>query len=867
MLSINAATRLAFLVYLILVPGLLWSQVSGVMTAPNGKPVAGAVVFINHTQARAETDDFGQFVLNDIPPGLQELVAYKKGFTLYRAPMRVQAGRSYNLNLQFVATEKKPRGKSTPESEAAFGQALLGPEGLLIYNPETKVEVEWQDGKFRVLSGPVIAEYPNAGYRITAYFPSTTVADVSEAAYCYQEYQGSNVNQNMAVEQTRIDIYHGSLRHWLAATVKGKAADEGFQVVDARGNALPPAVAVPAASEGYYRIKSDEPLIIRYRSQPATRITLNGPVDFNASGIMINPRQVKAEGPMNKPGLAHQLPLDYRPIEDIQTTFAEALRYFYEKVYVQTDKPYYYPGEPLWFKAYINYYNRSWMDSLSEVLYVEIVSAKKEVLTERMFRIKDGMSHGDFILPDSIAEGTYYLRAYTTLRLNFGDSGLFTKPIRILNLVDKADPTRMRPATENSSVIITPQQKSYKVRDKITLKLQLANNESDLSSDVSVAVTDAAQVIAVPEGQTILNCFPIEKKEIPTINELKYRIERGVSFYAQFLNNKGVPEKTNLNFIQWKTGDVLYAETDEDGKFWQTGLQFTDSALYSYKSDKAKGKPYGRVEVLPRDVPPVQPPDLPQWDIVKAGTVQRIFSEYEVPKDSKLLEAVEVVGSRPENQALEESKRRPYGRADYVLSGKNLNVNSGNLLYALVGKVPGLVVSPTQNTVFFSRAMGTSLTSTGQPMVTINDVPMAGDAATVLQTIDFNTIESIEFTNRLNSLYGEQGQNGVIAVYTKTGAAVDKTDPNFQTIKLPGYSKVRKFQAPDYEKSSGDNQADYRSTIYWNPEVKIVEASGGAQVSFFASDLAGQYRVVVEGVTSGGRPVRGETLITIEEKP
>lgn len=152
-------------------------------------------------------------------------------------------------------------------------------------------------------------------------------------------------------------------------------------------------------------------------------------------------------------------------------------------------------------------------------------------------------------------------------------------------------------------------------------------------------------------------------------------------------------------------------------------------------------------------------------------------------------------------------------------------------------------------------------------MVTINDVPMAGDAATVLQTIDFNTIESIEFTNRLNSLYGEQGQNGVIAVYTKTGAAVDKTDPNFQTIKLPGYSKVRKFQAPDYEKSSGDNQADYRSTIYWNPEVKIVEASGGAQVSFFASDLAGQYRVVVEGVTSGGRPVRGETLITIEEKP
>jgi methionine-rich copper-binding protein CopC len=149
----------------------------------------------------------------------------------------------------------------------------------------------------------------------------------------------------------------------------------------------------------------------------------------------------------------------------------------------------------------------------------------------------------------------------------------------------------------------------------------------------------------------------------------------------------------------------------------------------------------------------------------------------------------------------------------------------------------------------------------------INDVPMAGDAGTVLQSIDYNTIESIEFTNRLNSLYGTQGAFGVISVYTKTGESVDKTDPNFQTIKLPGFAKTRKFQAPEYSNANEDHtQTDYRSTIYWNPDVNT-DANGRATVSFFAADLAGLYRVVVEGVTADGHPVSAQVYLTIEENP
>ena len=41
------------------------------------------------------------------------------------------------------------------------------------------------------------------------------------------------------------------------------------------------------------------------------------------------------------------------------------------------------------------------------------------------------------------------------------------------------------------------------------------------------------------------------------------------------------------------------------------------------------------------------------------------------------------------------------------------------------------------------------------------------------------------------------------------------------------------------------------------------DRTGAATVSFYASDSEGQYRVIVEGVTGDGKPVRGEYLITV----
>lgn len=868
---------LAIILATFLGPFIAEAQVNGVITAPNGKPVEGIQVFINRSTIQSMTDEFGQFELRGVPQGFAEIVAYKKGFQLYRAPMRTQEGKSYNLNLQLIPTSGKVKGKSNPEEIENFKKALLGDETLVALENEKQIQLQRSDGKYLMMSpAPLVVLYPEAGYRITCYFSSAAAQSPADAAIRYEEFQVSDVNQNIAFEKYRMKLFRGSLRHWLMAIIVGKAAEEGFSMEDLQKSPLDEKkiVAGPPAASGYYRIKIEHPITVIYKvpnSGPATStLSATGSVDANKLGAMINPKVLGVEGDMGKSGLAYALPATYLPISgDVESSFAEALKHFYEKVYIQTDKPYYYPGEPLWFKAFLNYYHPEWRDSLSDVLHIDLIGPDRKVLLQKMFRIEKGMAHGDFVFPDSIEAGSYYLRGFTNLNRNFGDHHIFLKPFRVLNIMDRMDPAQQQPPPPVSTIDISSDKYEYKVRDKIMLGLVVKDQQgAPLASHISVAVTDAAQVLAIPEQTSITKDFPIHGDQISRITELKYRIERGVSFYAQFLNNKGVGEKTQLSFIQWETGDVLSAETDDKGMFWQTGLQFTDSARFSYKSDKAKGIPYGSVRVLPRELPEITEVKNPELKVTTAGTVQRIISEYEVPKDNTLLDMVEVTAKRIDTEKIDRAKRRPYGAADRVLTAKNLNPANANLLYSIVGKVPGLVVNPTMGSVYFSRAAASSLVLPTGPMVTINDIPMSGDAGTVLQTIDPSLVESIEFTSRLNSMYGSQGAYGVIAVYTKSGVSVDTTDPNFQTLKLPGFSKSRKFLAPDYENSQTDaTQTDFRSTIYWNPNVETDSKTGASTVSFYAADLPGLYRVVVEGVSVLGQPLRGEIYLTIDERP
>ncbi|MBX3252589.1 MAG: hypothetical protein KF862_00505 [Chitinophagaceae bacterium] len=102
-----------------------------------------------------------------------------------------------------------------------------------------------------------------------------------------------------------------------------------------------------------------------------------------------------------------------------------------EKVYMLFSKSSYVVGETMWFKAIVfEGYNRS---AISTSIFVELYNSNKNQVSRRIVPLFDGEGNGSFVLPDSLKEGAYYVRAYTQWMLNFDESFQYIQPVAVYN--------------------------------------------------------------------------------------------------------------------------------------------------------------------------------------------------------------------------------------------------------------------------------------------------------------------------------------------------------------------------------------------------------------------------------------------------
>lgn len=112
-------------------------------------------------------------------------------------------------------------------------------------------------------------------------------------------------------------------------------------------------------------------------------------------------------------------------------------RYPQQKVYLHLDKDEYFSGDIIWVKAYIVNAHNHLPDTLESTLITELFDAKGEIVLKRIVRIDRGYGKADFLLPDSILEGNYVLKAYTPWMLNFDKSFIYSKNIFVKNTESK----------------------------------------------------------------------------------------------------------------------------------------------------------------------------------------------------------------------------------------------------------------------------------------------------------------------------------------------------------------------------------------------------------------------------------------------
>ena len=108
---------------------------------------------------------------------------------------------------------------------------------------------------------------------------------------------------------------------------------------------------------------------------------------------------------------------------------------FIEKIYAQTDRPLYFPGETIWFKAYIVNGDQQ-VSSLSEIAYAELISPKGTVVSSTILGIVDGYAYHQFFLNRFLAGGRYTLNIFTPWMEELGEEYIFTKELIVQKVVE-----------------------------------------------------------------------------------------------------------------------------------------------------------------------------------------------------------------------------------------------------------------------------------------------------------------------------------------------------------------------------------------------------------------------------------------------
>lgn len=102
-----------------------------------------------------------------------------------------------------------------------------------------------------------------------------------------------------------------------------------------------------------------------------------------------------------------------------------------EKVYLQLDNNGYFPGEKIWFKAYVFRAGTLLPTNMSKILYVELRTPDGNLWERKTLPIYNGRTYGDFDLTYLFRSGFYEVRAYTRAMLNWDAAYVYSRMVPV----------------------------------------------------------------------------------------------------------------------------------------------------------------------------------------------------------------------------------------------------------------------------------------------------------------------------------------------------------------------------------------------------------------------------------------------------
>lgn len=137
-----------------------------------------------------------------------------------------------------------------------------------------------------------------------------------------------------------------------------------------------------------------------------------------------------------------------------------------ERVYLQTDKTFYKPGETIWFSAFVRDEKTLKASGKSDIIHVELISPKGAIEKHYKIVAKNGTAQGDFDLTNHLG-GVYKIKAYTEWQKNEEGALLFEKEITVQNVV-----------MPRLKMKLDFERKAYGKGDEVVAKVELNDNDN-----------------------------------------------------------------------------------------------------------------------------------------------------------------------------------------------------------------------------------------------------------------------------------------------------------------------------------------------------------------------------------------------------
>ena len=438
---------------------------------------------------------------------------------------------------------------------------------------------------------------------------------------------------------------------------------------------------------------------------------------------------------------------------------------------------------------------------------------------------------------------------------------------------------------------ITADQPTYGKREKVSLQIAAKDNEGNpVEGTFSVSITDRKSIQPDSLADNILSnllltsdlkgyvedpAFYFLNQDARTLRSIDYLmmthgwrrhkmenvlrtpslnftnyIEKGQTISGRIMGFFGANVKKGpICVLATKYNIIATTETDEKGQFI-VNTSFRDSTTFLVQARTKKG--FAGVDIL------MDPPQYP-------------VATHKAPYFNGATTFMEDYLMNTRDQYYMEGGMRVYNLKEVTVTAKRERPSSKSIY---TGGINTYTVEEDRlqgygQTAFDAASRLPSVTITNgseihirnnsEPAIIVIDDIVYEDASDILKDIQVSDMSSISLLRGADAvILGPRASGGAVVITLKDPRNLPARPAQGIITYTPlGYSESVEFYHPTYDTPEKKNaqRSDFRSTVYWNPELRL-DAEGKATIEYYTPDSTAPEDIIIEGVDKNGKVCR-----------